>query len=54
MIFVIKLAFFSLHSPNVKLRSDIKCKVSTYKNILLPIYTGPCKVSPYMRESTFI
>ena len=34
MIFVIKLAFFSLHSPNVKLRSDIKRKVSTYKNIL--------------------
>ena len=45
------LAILSFHSPNVRLRSDLKCKVSPYINILQEngcLYRDPCKVSPYI------
>ena len=45
------MAILSFHSPNVRLRSDLKCKVSPYINILQEngcLYRDPCKVSPYI------
>ena len=44
-------AILSFHSPNVRLRSDLKCKVLPYINILQENgcpYRDPCKVSPYI------